>query len=378
MDERSEFLLQILERLGAPLMAAISGVSTEADPEGKADPVKDAGRMAELLGKSVQSSIALASALHATGGNDSIRLTLTALAANLIASQYRLTHRPPSERDIERITGALTAVLSFADNFSPAKENASRLKVLDIESAAYDEHQVHAVFFHAFSPAISAVSTYAFGRQDMKLLQEIAKTITARARELREKLFPSVSEVRDQRQVELGLVKSLVAIYVECHKAETERLLGMNEQQRAEAAQANGGVLSMDPVWNAFAIRTAMLEALAPSILPGGATAVAVSGSVAPDAPKANAPSSAPEKPAIFGAQQAPEPPPDSASQSPPAAAKPAIFSAKKAEGTTAPPPTEAKTSSPPPQVPTEPPAPKDENYNPMSFFKKPGSEGSS
>ena len=92
MNQRAAFLLQILERLGAPLVAAVSAVSARADTGGNGgNPAKDAERVAELLARSVQASVALTESSGLRNGGDSVRLALAAIAAQLLGDNYRQT-----------------------------------------------------------------------------------------------------------------------------------------------------------------------------------------------------------------------------------------------------------------------------------------------
>ena len=54
-DKKADFLLHILEAIGAPLMSAI----TDAAPAGQDNPQNEAQTMAALLGKTVEASIDL-------------------------------------------------------------------------------------------------------------------------------------------------------------------------------------------------------------------------------------------------------------------------------------------------------------------------------
>ncbi len=354
MDQRSAFLLQIIEKLGLPLMAAVADVSGAS---GNADAKKEAERVAELLGRCVQSSISLATLLDlrdTDGSADSVRLALAALSSELLAAQYRVSRRMPGEKDLERLGSSLTAVLAFAENFAPVAKNTARLRALDIEELAFDEYQVNALFFSALAPAIGAIAAYPFGRPETKLVQEVAGRISTRVKDLRKKLCGDTLQEEESRQIELSLFKALVGIYAECHKGETNRLLAMSESDMAQAIKEDGGVLSMEPVWKAFETRVAMLEAVSNNLLPAGAR---VSGG-------AKAPTIPLRQPA---AQSAPVTPPAGQSGQQP----PAIFRKKPAEAETVavmPAQTSEALSQEAPQ-----------SSSPMAFFKpgikKSGSE---
>ncbi len=354
MDQRSAFLLQIIEKVGLPLTAAVAAVSTS---KGNADIKKDAENVAELLGRSVKSSVSLAEALELrdTDGNaDSVRLVLAALSGELLAGQYRASRRMPAEKDLDRITASLSAVLAFADNFSAVAKNTARLKALEIDDLACDENQIQAVFFRALVPAINAIAVYPFGRPETKLIQEVAGKLTRQAELLREKLFGSDLPEPEARQVELSLFHSLVSLYTECHKVETDRIQSMNEAEREKMMTKDGGV-SMESLWQAFETRYAMLEAVSQSMLPGaaaqqsGASDVQTPSPPAPPPPPTAKAEDQTSTPAIFKKN-----PP-----TPPAGQPPATDPA--------PPPAQAQTTE---ATQASPSADAAQGENPMAFFK--------
>lgn len=337
MSQRAVFMLQVLERLGAPLLSAVCEAGARAGQPDAAP--REAEQLAALLAKSVQASLALAGAMalkEKDSNADAGRLALTGLSAGLIGGQYRQTGRMPDEAEIKRLVTALEAVMTFADNFTPAAENTLRLQGLEPGFFPADENQIHIQYLNAFVPVVGAVSAFSFGRQEKKLLQEVASRLCAQAASLREAAPGKSGDNKIAKQAELKILKGLAELYVQCHMAETQRLTAMDEASRAKAQV--DGVLSLDPVWKAFDLRVSMLEMLAGSVLPDHL------GAGGGPEPAAAPPVSAPASPFAT----APAAPPVSA---PPAAAvQPAAPAV---------PPADAKVA---------PVA--DGNYNPMSFFK--------
>lgn len=316
MTQRADLLLQILERLGAPLMAAVNAVARQPANEGA--PAKDAERVAELLARSVQAGMALSETSGLRNGGDSVRLALTALAARLLGEHYRQTGKVPAEADIKRLTGALEAVLIFSDNFALAADNIARLENLAPGDILADESQVNIQYLGLFVPVVIAVARFPFGQPERKLAQDIAARLIAVAGEARQRAgtFP---DRKAEKRAELQILRALVALYAACHGAETDRLMAMN-------AEARGQAQSMDAVWRAFDQGVTMLEILAGNIAPGADGGTASSGGPAP---------AAVVPPSPFTAQPAPPPPPEQ-------------------------------------KVAPEEQA----GYNPMSFFKPPGKKG--
>lgn len=251
MDSRSQFLLQLLEKLGAPLMRAINARADESD-----ESAKDAQTIAALLSETVKISITLSQAMNLKpedGDADAIRVSLAALAGSLVADSYQQTGRLPTEADARRISSSLESVLSFSDNFGSSAEHAQRLLTLTGTPPFIDPMQAGLYAMNALVPAISAVSEFPFGQQETKLIQEISGKLSERAKAMREKL--TISGAAEGQMAELILLQSLAEIYASAHRAETARLKTLSEEAR-------GGELSLNPVWSAFDRQLAMLEVL--------------------------------------------------------------------------------------------------------------------
>jgi hypothetical protein len=252
MDSRSQFILQLLQKLGAPLMRAVNARSGSAD-EG----AKDAQTISALLSETVKISIALSQAMNLKpedGDADAIRVTLAALAADLVADSYKETGRLPTEADSRRITKSLESVLAFTDNFAPAAQHAQRLQTIDGAAPFMDEMQVSLYAMNALVPAIAAIAEFPFGQQETKLIQEVATTLSDRAKTLRSNLVQIEGDGADGKMAELVLLQSLAQIYASAHRAETTRLKTLPEDSR--------GDLSLGPVWEQFDRQLAMLEVL--------------------------------------------------------------------------------------------------------------------
>ncbi len=322
MTERHLMQVQVLEKLGVPLITAAGGGVTASEGPQIAE------KLAGLLGKSIQAALALGKAMDLPDADpqaDSVKLALAAISAGLIAGYYRQTGKLPDENDAKRLTGALETILSYGDNFLPA---AGRLKGIEQNAYPADDNQISIQTINALVPVINAVAAFPFGRAERNLAQEISQRLGARATAMRKALAPSVTDDGTARLMELGLLRGLAMLYVTCHETGKVKLMAMNEAERAAAAQQNGGLLPMDPVWQAFESQASMLEMLGASIMQGAPASAGNGDARAP----AQSPPSAP--PATTAVQTQPP--------SAPAA---------------------------PPVAPAAPPA-GDEPHNPMAFFK--------
>lgn len=386
MDQRAAYLLQILETIGSPLMSAITaGMPAEATDEAQS--------MAALLAKTVEASIELGNIMEinpAEAQDDTLRVALAGLASPLVAGQFARRGAVPESLDIKKITGALQAVLTFSDNFTPTPETVERLKNLQATGQGVDEYQTQIQYMQAFIPVIEAISAFPFGQAEAKLIMDVSDRLVKKSVEIREILLPGVGDEAAQKRAELGILRALTTLYSACHKAETAKVTSMSAEQQPEA-------LSIDQVWSAFDLRAAMLEALAAKMAPGGTAgtqggsggiapeavetpAAAEQAAAAPMAPPLTPPASAPpaaEKSANPMSMFAKPKEGDAAQATPPTAEAPPAAPATETPPTTPPPeppPAAQPPVSPPSEAPAEPSSetpPSNPSGSPMGFFKK-------
>jgi len=286
MVQNSKFAVNILEKIGAPLAAALESVPLQGDDKD----IEAAKLMAQMMGQAVQVSIALNNALNVTESEeqaDSTRLALAAIAAPLIAEFYRQNARVPDEQDLKRIVKSQEAVLAFAENFSAADEGKSRLSTIDHDAPLFDKTQISLVVLQALNPVLTAIFEFPFGQSETKLLQEVSDRLQANAAEM-------VRSAGGDKLGEILVLKALAQIYADCHRMETARLATASDENRSE--------LSLDPVWKAYDTKVAMAEA----ILGGNETSTSTQAS----APAPASPPAAESMPA-----ETPPPPPRSSGE---------------------------------------------------------------
>ena len=312
IDQRTQFLIQILEKIGGPLTAAVTVLPADGD-----NTPKDAKRVAELLNRSVQLGLSVAEGMNVRdeAQADGVHLALAAFSSPLIAGQYMLSGRVPGDLEIRRLSGALQAVLTFADTFTPAADSTLRLENIDAGSAPADEALIHIQMLTAFGPVFQVVSAYTFGRQENKLIQDIAGRLVDRAEAMREQIFGNNLPQKTARQVDLVLLKVLGGLYASAHAAETQRLMSLGDAARHAGGTAG---ISMDSVWTAFDKGAEMARIVAEQIIPpeksadqpgkttSGGGLKAVPPVAAPVQTSAAAPAGQPEKvnPMAFFAQK--------------------------------------------------------------------------
>ena len=156
MTERSLLQIQILEKLGVPLVTASGGGMALEGPQ-------TAERLAALLGRAVQSALALAKAMDIADNDpqaDSVKLGLAAISSSLIAGHYRQTGKVPDENDLKRLSGALETMLSYSDSFLPV---AARLRALEPIAFPVEELLIALRTSIALVPVAMAIWAFPFG-----------------------------------------------------------------------------------------------------------------------------------------------------------------------------------------------------------------------
>lgn len=286
MDKRSAFMVQVLEKLASPLVAAISEVSVRnmmlPDPSQPGAMRPEAEQVAGLLTKSTQMSIGLSNLVdmqHLPENEaDSMRLALTALSSPLVANLYRLAGRVPQDAELDRIMAAMNSVITYSDHFVTAGDANARLQHLDTDFFPVDPHQITLQYMNVLLPAVNSIMAYSFGQVEKKLVQDVTERLVREAKNFREKLFPNLDE-REAARSELAILRMASLIYSQCHFAEMAKLMATEEQARQGLAPA------MTTLWQAFDLRLQMLEVVADVLVPGGkpqSTSASGSGKVAP------------------------------------------------------------------------------------------------
>ncbi len=391
----ASFTIGLLEKIGTPLVASIESVAGAAAEGVEID---TSTILAQMLGQAVQSSISLSASVDMPPDEmaaDSARLGLAALMASVLADFYRTHKRVPVEADIARMVKSMQSVAAFGENFSAAKDQASRLSLLGKDTLIFDGLQVNLVTMQLMTPVMNAIAGFPFGQSETKLLQEVLDKLKNYAQNI-------VNITGDASKLaEMMTLKSLAQIYAECHISETERLMKVSDEARAS--------VTIDSVWIRFDKRLAMAEAMVGINDEGrGTQTTASSGGPAPIAPAV--PPAAPVIPVTAAPPETPTPavpppiqtPPPTqvqavapAQTAPPAGGSPMGFFKPKTEGAEAPavpvataqetpaqtapiapPPVEVQT--PPPVAPVTAAAPATPptaeasagGGSPMSFFK--------
>lgn len=313
MNTQSAFLLQVLEKLAAPMVAAISEVSVRQslipDPTQPASMRPEAEQVAGLLTKSTQLSISLSALMDMKNSEseaDSLRLALTSLSSPLMSNIYRLSGRPPTEAEITRVADAMAAAMSYADNYAAAADANVRMAQIDADFFPSDESQVSLLYMSALLPVVNSVMAYSFGQPERKLVQDVTERLVRESKFLRAKMFPEIPEGGQMAaKADLAILRMAVLIYSQCHFAEMAKLMATEDQVR------QGMAPTMTALWQSFILRMQMLEILGDALIPGLRRSVQeLAGSATSSSSSSSGSGSGAVKPAL--AAVPPASPPDS------------------------------------------------------------------
>lgn len=258
MRQRTEYALLMLQQIGLPLLGSLASA-----PDASAEIGKESAALADLLRRSGEYGAHIGKSLDLAEGeekNKPIRIALTALGAQAVALYRSQADKTPGDNEAKRFFSALEPVLVFSDSFVPGDEAIARLRGLSADFALFDSQQIQIQQLLAFLPVLQAVAAFSFGKPESKLVKEIGERLTAWAAAFRERFLGAGLDKDEARIADLIFVRMLASLYADCHRAQTERLMKLDESARGSAG--------LEPVWAAFEMRAAMLETLAGTFLP--------------------------------------------------------------------------------------------------------------
>tara|TARA_R110002126_G_scaffold13118_4_gene57095 strand:- start:249672 stop:250775 length:1104 start_codon:yes stop_codon:yes gene_type:complete len=358
MPQSSEMIAQIVEKLGMPIIAAVSEVERQKQAMGRVQGTpsdeSQARLIAELLGKSTELGLMLFRSFDINEPTesraDAARLGMTALSSSVIANLYGMTGRIPGDPELQRLEKVVQSVVAFSENFETGHDAAQALGAADSErSGALPVLEYVAVHYSAaLIPVVNAVAAFPFGRQEEQLMKEIVQRLMGVVQGFSARLYTSASP-EQAKSVEVSLLKVAANTYAQCHFAEMTQLMSSGDQQKMMAQN-----ISMDGVWGAFDKRLGMLEAVVSSLIaePVGASAGGAGGLAPSTPPPAVAP-----------------PPIATAPVAPPVAPVVDVAAPQSAPVENIAPVQSAAPVQSPEQVPPQQPAAEADPSDPMAFF---------
>lgn len=262
--QRTAALLKAFERIGAPLITAVSEVQSWSGPDDDT-PEHDAELLARLISTTVSVSQKVADRIGAQQHPDAdwVRWSVAAVMSPVVATQYRVTGKPLNDRDAGRIVSAVDAVAAFAGDYTEGGYGREALELDDEPAAGL---RIKAV--NALVPVIGAIARFAFGHPEQTLIRDVLQALQGRVDRVTQRLLDDRANAEERVRFELGILNAACQLYAECHYAEMDRLLDMSPEERADYAREHNNTLPMEPVWDAFDLRMEMLMTVATHLRP--------------------------------------------------------------------------------------------------------------
>ncbi|MBL4590101.1 MAG: hypothetical protein JKY11_08500 [Alphaproteobacteria bacterium] len=338
MNNNNKFLLQIFEKIGAPLFTSVNEVAVRTVMGGQATAMPSTADQAETIAKLLTSHTKTSTALSGKLGleskdpeADDLQVSLAAVLSPVIANMYQIVGQAPKDDDIEKIVSSFETLGSFSNNFSSVHEGAERLETLPVSAQPQDQAQETLQNITSMVPLINSVSAFPFGQAPEKLLRKIIQRIQSEIDAIKK-------EIPEKSYNYTGILNAIVTIYSQCHFSEMARIMAMTDKERET------GAITIDGVWTMFDQRMELLKTLARAMTNTPETATAQEGTTAPTAPTqpiaqevpVAAPVTAPPPVAPPVTEQPPaqpvtQTPPHAENASPPEGSSPmSFFSAKK------------------------------------------------
>lgn len=272
MNTKSQFTLQVFEKIGTPLFASVNEVAARGIMTGQ---VKDmpsdieiAETVAKLLTSLTQSGTKLSEKIGLTNtdpDSDDLQIAMAGILSPIIANLYQVSGHPPKEPDLDRVLSSFDTVASFSENFTSTKEGAETLNNLSSNT----QQNKTLRYTMAMVPLVNSVAAFSFGEDPDKLLKKISERLTKTAKEIAE-------TITEKPVDEIAILNGLVTIYSQCHFSEMARIMSMTDEQR------QGNTVTVDSVWSMVDQRIDMLKILVEAI--SNPTAIATPEKTAPKA----------------------------------------------------------------------------------------------
>lgn len=247
--------LLAFQKIGAPLLAAVSDWRFAADGANNRTAEGDAALFAQLVESTVAISRKAAEKMGAKNRSedDWIRWGLASAAADIVTAHYRATGRPMAALAADKLIEAIDKVTDPVNN--PLK-TVPKLEQ-DVVTA------LRLKMFDALAPVVGAVARFSFGYDEHALILDVAGKLHKTAAEIAAALSPDNCPEAEWATLYEGLLAAAAELYADCHYAEMDRLLDMSPDERAAYVREHGNAVPIEPVWQAFELRVSMLTTVA-------------------------------------------------------------------------------------------------------------------
>ncbi|MGH1378541.1 MAG: hypothetical protein ACRBB3_06935 [Alphaproteobacteria bacterium] len=254
--EQSTFISSVLPDIGLPLVRTIIENCKAEDEESITQ------EMEKLLALTVKSNDYIKDALEINDSNSEnpdLHLLLSSLSSKIIASHYERTKASPTDKDLKQITGAINALLIFSENYAPIINLTDAYPENKDKPSLSPKHTTDLIYISVFLPLINAVSTFSFGLNPSRMIQNVSEKMGVRTTQIRSHLLGDTLNDKDRKTAEIRILKTLIDLYSSCYMQEISRIteIGQSENQPQSNKQ------QIEHIWNLFENRVSLLFGLA-------------------------------------------------------------------------------------------------------------------
>lgn len=254
---RAQALVSVIRGIGAPLQSAVSEVAAGLRERGQPVTATDEARAyAQLvqqvvsIGRTTSATLEIGRDAIARWNGEPLRWCMLEAISDIAGAHFRATGLLQPSGIVGQIVAAVTQIAidgARREDLMPGLGGATQARLgLDM--------------LKSVPPVVHAVTRYAFGRNPLVLVTEVAWELQYKAVECTRRLLMTGSTLDEWHSVYGAFINSAGQLYAESHFAEAERLSRLSP---AERDALGVGELPMTAVWEAFDRKVDLLASFA-------------------------------------------------------------------------------------------------------------------
>lgn len=242
-------LPSVMQGVSGPLMAAVSQVAGGLREQGqRVSALEEAKAFASLMNQAVNVTRTTAATLE-IGRDAPLRQLILEAVADLVAAHYRAVGQLQPAGLTGQITAAITQI---------AVEGARREDLMP-GLGARTQARPGLDMLRAMGPVIHAVTRYAFGRNPLVLITEVAWEMQYKAVDITRRLSATGATLEAWQALYGATLHAVAEAYAEAHHSEADRVLRLSRPQHGE--------VPMNNVWDLFDRHTDLLAQFGQNML---------------------------------------------------------------------------------------------------------------
>jgi len=253
-DTHSAYV-SVLKEISGPLLSAVSQVVAGQRENGIAiSAIDEANAFNHLIQQVVNitrtTSATLEIGRDATAPNgEPMRRQIIEAVSDLMGAHYRAAAQLQPSSLVGQLTAAITQI---------AIEGARREDLMP-GLGTMTQARLGIDMLRAIPPVVHAVTRFAFGRNALVLITEVAWELQYKAVEVTKRLMGTGATLQAWHSVYGAALHAAAEMYAEAHYAEADQFARYTPEQRQAFIQAMGPELPMTNVWAAFDRQTDFL-----------------------------------------------------------------------------------------------------------------------